>query len=68
MDETKVTYTGLIGGAVTGYGLAVVGTLAISGIGPFLMTYIVIGGMIGGAVAGGNAALKIAEKVNKRKD
>ena len=67
MDETKATYTGLIGGAVAGYGLAAVGTLAIPGIGPFLATYIVIGGMVGGALAGGNAGLKIAEKVNHKK-
>ncbi|MBE6385301.1 MAG: hypothetical protein E7048_06530 [Lentisphaerae bacterium] len=64
MDETKATCTGVIGGAAAGLGITAVGTLALPVLGPVLASYVVIGGMVGGAAAGGKIALRIAEKVN----
>ena len=68
MDEEKAIYTGMTVGGVLGGGAVIVGTFAVPVVGPFIGSFLFIGGMIGGAVTGGNAALKIAEKVNKRKD
>ena len=68
MDETKAIYTGMTVGGVLGGGAVIVGTFAVPVVGPFIGSFLFIGGMVGGAFAGGNVALKIAEKVNKRKD
>lgn len=68
MDETKAVYTGMTVGGVLGGGAVIVGTFAVPVVGPFIGSFLFIGGMVGGAFAGGNVALKIAEKVNKRKD
>ena len=68
MDEEKAVYTGMTVGGVLGGGAVIVGTFAVPVVGPFIGSFLFIGGMVGGAFAGGNAALKIAEKVNKRKD
>ena len=56
-------------GGVLGGGVVIVGTFAVPVVGPFAGSFLFIGGMLGGAAAGGNAALKLAEKVNgKKKD
>ena len=68
MDEEKAIYTGMTVGGVLGGGAVIVGTFAVPVVGPFIGSFLFIGGMVGGAFAGGNAAIKIAEKVNKRKD
>ena len=68
MDETKAVYTGMAVGGILGSGAVIVGTFAVPVVGPFIGSFLFIGGMVGGAFAGGNVALKIAEKVNKRKD
>ena len=68
MDEEKAIYTGMTVGGVLGGGAVIVGTFAVPVVGPFIGSFLFIGAMIGGAFAGGNVALKIAEKVNKRKD
>ena len=69
MDEKKAIYTGMAVGGVLGGGAVIVGTFAVPVVGPFIGTFLFIGGMLGGAAAGGNAALKLAEKVNgKKKD
>lgn len=68
MDETKAVYTGMAVGGVLGGGAVIVGTFAVPVVGPFIGSFLFIGGMIGGAFAGGNVALKIAEKINKGKD
>ena len=68
MDEEKAIYTGMTVGGVLGGGAVIVGTFAVPVVGPFIGSFLFIGGMVGGAFAGGNMALKIAEKVNKRKD
>ena len=68
MDEEKAIYTGMTVGGVLGGGAVIVGTFAVPVVGPFIGSFLFIGGMVGGAFAGGNVALKIAEKVNKRKD
>ena len=47
----------------------IAGAFAVPVVRPVVGTFLFIGGMLGGAAAGGNAALKIAEKVNgKKKD
>ena len=69
MDEEKAIYTGMTVGGVLGCATVIVGAFAVPVVGPFVGTFLFIGGMLGGAAAGGNAALKLAEKVNgKRKD
>ena len=68
MDEEKAIYTGMTVGGVLGGGAVIVGTFAVPVVGPFIGSFLFIGGRVGGAFAGGNAAIKIAEKVNKRKD
>ena len=56
-------------GGVLGCATVIVGAFAVPVVGPFVGTFLFIGGMLGGAAAGGNATLKIAEKVNgKKKD
>ncbi|MBQ7394952.1 MAG: hypothetical protein IJW08_00265 [Lentisphaeria bacterium] len=68
MDETKAVTTGLITGGALGWGLAIAGAFLCPAIPVVVGTGLTVASMIGGAVAGGNAALKIAEKINKRKD
>ena len=68
MDEEKAIYTGMAVGGVLGSVAVIAGTFAVPVVGPIAGTFLFIGGMVGGAFAGGNAGLKIAEKVNKRKD
>ena len=68
MNEEKAIYTGMTVGGVLGSVAVIAGTFAVPVVGPIAGTFLFIGGMVGGAFAGGNAALKIAEKVNKRKD
>ena len=56
-------------GGVLGCTTVIVGAFAVPVVGPVVGTFLFIGGMLGGAAAGGNATLKIAEKVNgKKKD
>ena len=56
-------------GGVMGGGAVIAGAFAVPVVRPVVGTFLFIGGMLGGAAAGGNAALKIAEKVNgKKKD
>ena len=66
MDEIKAIYTGMAVGGVLGSGAVIVGTFAVPVIGPIVGTFLFIGGILGGAAAGGNAALKIAEKINHK--
>lgn len=66
MDEIKAIYTGMAVGGVLGSGAVIVGTFAVPVIGPIVGTFLFIGGILGGAAAGGNAALKIAEKINRK--
>lgn len=68
MDETKTVTTGLITGGALGWGLAIAEAFLCPAIPIVVGTGLTVASMIGGAVAGGNAALKIAEKINKRKD
>ena len=68
MDEIKAIYTGMAVGGLLGSGAVIAGTFAVPVVGPVVGTFLFIGGMVGGAFAGSNAGLKIAEKVNKRKD
>ena len=68
MDETKAVTTGLITGSALGQGVAIAGAFLCPAIPIVVGTGLTVASIIGGAVAGGNAALKIAEKVNKRKD
>ena len=68
MDETKAVTTGLITGGAFGWVLSIAGVFCCPAIPVVAVTGLTVISMIGGAVAGGNAALKIAEKVNKRKD
>ena len=42
-------------GGVLGGGVVIVGIFAVPVVGPFIGTFLFIGGMVGGAFAGGNA-------------
>lgn len=64
MKEEKAIYIGMIIGGVLGGGAVIVSAFAVPVIGPFVGTFLFIGGMLGGAAAGGNAAVKLAENVN----
>ncbi len=56
-------------GGILGSGAVIAGTFAVPVVGPIVGTFLFIGGMVGGTFAGGNAGLKIAEKMNyKEKD
>ena len=69
MNEEKAIYTGMTVGGVLGCATVIVGAFAMPVVGPVVGPFLFIGGMLGGAAAGGNATLKIAEKVNgKKKD
>ena len=68
MDETKAVTTGLITGGALGWGLAIVGAFVCPAVPVIIGTGATVVSMIGGAAAGGTLALKIAEKINKRKD
>lgn len=69
MKEEKAIYTGMTVGGVLGGGAVIISAFAMPVIGPFVGTFLFIAGMLGGAVAGGNAAVKLAENVNgKKKD
>lgn len=68
MDETKAVITGLITGSALGWGLAIVGAFVCPAVPVIIGTGATVVSMIGGAAAGGTLALKIAEKINKRKD
>ena len=62
MDEEKAIYTGMTVGGVLGGGAVIVGTFAVPVVAPFIGSFLFIGGMIGGAVAGGMRALKLQKK------
>ena len=68
MDETKAVTTGLITGSALGWGLAIVGAFVCPAVPVIIGTGATVVSMIGGAAVGGTLALKIAEKINKRKD
>ena len=68
MDETKVVTIGLITGSALGWGLAIAGAFVCPAVPVIIGTGATVVSMIGGAAAGGTLALKIAEKINKRKD
>ena len=68
MDETKAVTTGLITGSALGWGLAIVGAFVCPAVPVIIGTGATVVSMFGGAAAGGTLALKIAEKINKRKD
>ena len=68
MDETKAVITGLITGSALGWGLAIAGAFVCPAVPVIIGTGATVVSMIGGAAAGGTLALKIAEKINKRKD
>ena len=57
MKEEKANYTGMIIGGVPGGGAMIVSAFAVPVVGPFVGTFLFIGGMLGGAAAGGNAAV-----------
>ena len=67
MDETKAVYTGFITGSALGWGVAVVGAFLCPAIPVVVGTGLTVTSMIGGAVVGGSAALKIAEKTKKER-
>jgi len=68
MDEKKAIGTGMAVGGVLGSGAVIAGTFAVPVVGPIAGTFLHIGGLVGGAWVGGNAGIKIAEKINKGKD
>ena len=68
MDETKAGTTGLITGRALGWGLTIAGAFVCPAVPVIIGTGATVVSMIGGAAAGGTLALKIAEKINKRKD
>ena len=62
MNRTKAVYTGMAVGGTVGFGIVVAGSFVCPVLAPVTATYLAIGGMTGGAVAGSAAALQIEEK------
>ena len=67
MDETKAVYTGMTIGGIAGFGGAILGAFTAVALAPVAGAFVAGVAIVGGAVVGGRAALKIAEKINRKK-
>ena len=66
-DETKAVYTGMAVGGIAGFGGAILGAFTVVALAPVAGAFVAGVAIVGGAVVGGSAALKIAEKINRKK-
>lgn len=67
MDQTKAVYTGMAVGGIAGFGGAILGAFTVVALAPVAGAFVAGVAIVGGAVVGGSAALKIAEKINRKK-
>lgn len=67
MDEKKAIYTGMTVGGIAGFGGAILGAFTVVALDPVAGAFVAGVAIVCGAVVGGSAALKIAEKINRKK-